>query len=120
MSRFKRIVQEPNFDVSAGVTNFENVRIESEDEVTVQVFYTGLDAEDLNVSIEQSLDESVEDFNDVTDPGGSKIEKNLESAETSHTFNITGFLTDYARLIISSVGGVTTGIITKIVWRIKK
>lgn len=121
MSRFKTITQEPNFDVSAGVTNFDTVRIESDDNVTVQVFYNGLDAEDLNVRIEQSLEESdPPDFNDVVDPNGSLIEKNLESADTSHTFNITGFVTDLARLVIQSVGGVTQGTITKIIWRIQK
>jgi len=121
MSQFKTIIQKPNFDVAGEVTNFETVRIESDDNVTVQVFYNGLDADDLNVRIEQSLEETASpDFNDVSDASGNLIEKNLESSEASHTFNINGFVTDLARLVITSVGAVTQGVITKIIWRIQK
>ena len=121
MSQFKTIEQKPAYDVAGGVTNFDPVRIESENEVTVQVFYTGLDAEDLNIKLQQALvTDQAPDFNDVVDASDVTIEKNLESGETSHIFNITGFNSDYARMIIDSVGAVTAGIINRIVWRIKK
>jgi len=121
MSDFKTITQKPNFDVSGGATDFDAVRIESNDLVTVEIFYEGLDAEDLNVKVQQTLDSiSNANFNDVKDPSGGLIEKELESADKSHTFNITGFNTDYARVVISAVGGVSVGTITKIIWRIQK
>lgn len=121
MSQFKTITQNPNYDVAGGVTDFDKIRIQSEDLVTVEVFYTGLDAEDLSVKVQQTLDSpSDANFNDVKDASNALIEKQLESADKSHTFNITGFNTDYARVIISDVGAVTTGTITKIIWRIQK
>lgn len=120
MSQQKTITQLPAYDVAAGVTNFDPVRIESEDEVTIQIFYNGLDAADLNVRVQQSLDEAVADFNDVVDPAGNEVESVLDNGETSLTINVTGFLTDWARLIIQTAGTVSTGTITKIIWRIKK
>ena len=120
MSQFKTIIQKPNYDVAGGLKDFDPVRIESDDAVTVQVFYVGLDAGDMNLRIQQSLDENVVDFNNVLDPNGDLVEQVLDSGETSHTFNITGFETDWARLIIQEIGGVTAGTITKIIWRIQK
>lgn len=120
MSQQKTITQNPNYDVSAGVTNFDIVRIESNGPVTVQVFHNGLDAADLNLRLEQSIDEDVSDFNDVLDGAGNEVESEIDNTDNSHTFNINGFTTDYARLVIQSVGAVTAGTITKIIWRIGK
>lgn len=120
MSQFKTIVQELNYDLAGGAINFAPQRIESGDTVTAQVFYSGLDAADLNLRLQQSLDESVSDFNDVLDAGGNEVESVLDNTETSFTFNITSLETDWARMIIQAIGAVTAGIITKIIWRIGK
>lgn len=118
---FKVFEQFPEYDVAGGVTEFPALRIESKDAVTVQVFYEGLDAEDLIINVQQSLElADAPDFNNVVDPAGNNVEQELISADTSHTFNVTGFETDLARLVISAIGGVTIGTITKILWRVQK
>jgi len=113
-----RIEQLVDHDISAGPVDFRHERIESQPgRVTVQIFYEGLDTNDVEIKPQQNLDHLNPDtFEDLVDTKGKSVLFKLDKNDKSHVFNIVGWSTDIARIILSSIGSATTGKITKILW----
>ena len=104
------ITQNVAYDLSAGNKSFDGVRLANLGNIlTVQIDYTGIAAQDIHVYVEQSLDGV--DYSAVT--GANQV---LDSAKPSHTFNITGLLTNFCRVRVEVVSA-GDGTIDEIIWR---
>jgi len=116
--RIEQIINDgAGHEISAGPVNFDEIRLESKDLVTVQVFYEDLDTDDVEIKLQQNLEHgNPNGSNDIVDNRKKSVSVKLKKDDKSHTFNISGWATDKARVILSSIGTATTGKITKILW----
>jgi hypothetical protein len=94
-----------NYDLAGGSKALEGVRLYNlNGNMTVQINYEALNADDVSVSLEMSLD----GFNYSAIPEASyQLDKSLQS----HSFIFYGFWTSYIRLKVD-VGSATAGKIT--------
>ncbi|MFK5855370.1 MAG: hypothetical protein QM503_04500 [Bacteroidota bacterium] len=93
-----------NYPLASGDKTFDGVRLYNlNKDVTVQINYTGIDADDVQVILESSLDGV--NFTQVMEAAFI-----LDKTKPMHTFTILGLVTSYLRLRIIT-GSATTGTI---------
>ena len=107
MIQIKQVV---DYDLADGDNSFEGVRLANlGDELSVQINYADL-AGNVGVYVEQSLDGI--NYSSII---GATFQ--LDEAVTTHTFNISGLVTNFVRLRIN-VLTTATGTIDELIWRV--
>ena len=106
MIQIKQIVA---YDTAGGNKSFDGVRLANlGDELSVQINYTALTGT-VTVYVEQSLDGVA--FSPI-----ANALVQLDGSKTTHTFNISGLVTDFTRILLEAIGA--TGTIDEILWRV--
>ncbi|MEI6683422.1 MAG: hypothetical protein WCO44_12370 [Bacteroidota bacterium] len=104
------IKQDLDYNLHGGDKEFAGVRLFFlHDMLSVQIVYTGITADTVVVSVDQSLD----GVNWTTIPYVNQI---IDKTKEAHTFNIIGLLTDFVRLHLS-VPDASDGTITSVTWK---
>jgi len=104
------VKQDFDYNLNGGNKEFDGIRLFFlHDMLSVQIVYTGITADTVVVSVDQSLD----GINWTTIPYVSQV---LDKTKDAHTFNIIGLLTDFVRLHLS-VPDASIGVITSVTWK---
>jgi len=104
------IKQDLDYNLNGGNREFDGIRLFFlHDMLSVQIVYSGITADTVVVSVDQSLD----GVNWTTIPYVSQV---LDKTKDAHTFNIIGLLTDFVRLHLS-VPDASDGTITSVTWK---
>jgi len=104
------IKQDLDYNLNGGNREFDGIRLFFlHDMLSVQIVYSGITADTVMVSVDQSLD----GVNWTTIPYVSQV---LDKTKDAHTFNIIGLLTDFVRLHLS-VPDASDGTITSVTWK---
>lgn len=82
--------------------------------ITLQIFYTGLDASDSEIEILQGQTNNAFDY--VKDPAGNRAKIALAHANSSATINIVDIVTNKIRITWAE-GAVTAGTISRIIFQ---
>jgi len=103
------ITQKLNYRLELGPTAFYGVRIPNlKGDLTLQINYSDIGEENTNIHVEQSLDGV-----NYTIIAGSEI--TLDTTKNSHTYNFSGLLTNYVRVVVDLC---SEGRIIEIIYRV--
>jgi len=96
-----------NYPLTSGDKTFDGIRLYNlNKDCTIQINYSDIDADDVRVEIETSLDGV--NFSSLLEATWL-----LDKTRPSHTFKILGLVTSYVRVKLT-VGSATTGTIDKV------
>jgi len=101
----KLITQTPDYSIADGNTTFDSVQAES-DKLNIQVHYEDVDADDVKLSLEQSLTAT---FDDV-----ENSEQLVDKSADSHTYNMINTKPGQFVRVKLEKGSAIAGTITKI------
>ena len=104
-------IQDIDYDVSGGDSNFESLVFEGENFLGVQIYYTSLSQAHHKIKLQESLDGV--SFLDSLDSSGNTIEITLNNSLANDIMKVYNFNTGYVRF--SFVEGTSgTGTIDKL------